>query len=264
MGVKKIIFLIAILYSLSIFGNAEPIDIQSSLKSSGNLVALQKSDIEIRKEKLNIQLNGIMANIEVNYTYFNKGKSDTVYLALPVDFVIGMFDDRCNPTHQDLEIYYIWINGKEADYDHMIEKKYCCIDGLCLNYSPVTSFNNNKNCDEEMIRRWYVTKVHFENKKDTQISINYSVHSSGRPQVYSGNPIPEMDNRKVVYDFSPAQYFGMGKADEMEIVINTNGITSVGGKVEKISPSFFKEESKGIFKYSGNTNRPLIGLSEKL
>ena len=74
MGVKKIIFLIAILYSLSVFGNAEPIDIQSSLKSSGNLVALQKSDIEIRKEKLNIQLNGIMANVEVSYTYFNKGK----------------------------------------------------------------------------------------------------------------------------------------------------------------------------------------------
>ena len=250
MGVKKIIFLIAILYSLSVFGNAEPIDIQSSLKSSGNLVALQKSDIEIRKEKLNIQLNGIMANVEVSYTYFNKGKDDTVYLAFPVDFVIGMFDDRCNPTHQDLEVYKIRINGKEADYDHMIEKKYCCSDGLCLNHSPVASLNN-KNCDGEMIRRWYVTKVRFENKKETAISINYTVHSSGRPQVYSGNPMPAMDNRKVVYDFSPAQYFGMGKADEMEIVINTNGITSVGGRVEKISPSFFKEESKGIFKYSG-------------
>ncbi|MDX9805604.1 MAG: hypothetical protein RBT87_07235 [bacterium] len=251
MGVKKIIFLIAILYSLSIFGNAEPIDIKSSLKLTGNLVALQKSDIEIKKENLNIQINGVMADIEVNYTYFNKGKSDTIFLAFPVDFEIDMFDSRSDPTHHDVEIIKISVNGKDTIYDHIIERGYTCSDGDCSSYVPLLSPNLLYERDGVIIRRWYVTKVEFTEKKKTEVSIKYRIKAFGNPSVYSGNPMPTMDNRKVVYDFSPAQYFGMGKADEMEIVINTNGITSVGGKVEKISPSFFKEKSKGVFKYSG-------------
>ncbi|HPS30735.1 MAG TPA: hypothetical protein PLZ43_10805, partial [bacterium] len=83
MGMKGVFFLLTILYSLSVFGNAEPIDIQSSLKSTGNLVALQKTDIEIKKEKLNIVVDGVWANVEVNYTYFNKGKEEVVDFAFP-------------------------------------------------------------------------------------------------------------------------------------------------------------------------------------
>jgi len=250
MGMKGVFFLLTILYSLSVFGNAEPIDIQSSLKSTGNLVALQKTDIEIKKEKLNIVVDGVWANVEVNYTYFNKGKEEVVDFAFPVDFVIGLFDDRCDPTHKDIEIFKIKVNGKEKIYDHTIEKKYCCYDGDCRSYFPALS-NDKSQCDEEMIRRWYVTEVQFPSKKETAVSINYIIHASGRPQVYSGNPIPEMDTRKIFYDFSPAQYFGAGKADEIEIIVDTGGIGSVGGKVIKITPEILKEKEKGIFSFSG-------------
>ena len=248
---KQYFLIILMLYCFSVRGNAEPIDIKSSLKSTGNLVTLQKSDIEIKKEKLSITIDGVMANIEVNYTYFNKGKKDIIFFAFPVDFEMDMFDSRDDPTHHDIEIFKITVNGKETKYDHIIEKGYTCSDRDCNSYVPLLSTNLLYERDGVIIRRWYVTKMMFPEQKKTEVSINYKVKAFGNPSVYSGNSIPGMDTRAIFYDFSPAQYFGMGKADKMEIVVDVRNMKSIGGKIEKIVPSFFKEQQKGVFKYSG-------------
>ena len=254
MGIRTnncLLLLIILLFSSYVWGNAEPIDIKSSLKSTGNLVTLQKSDIEIKKEKLNITINGVMADIEVNYTYFNKGKKDIIFFAFPVDFEMDMFDSRDDPTHHDIKIFKIKVNGKETIYDHIVEKGYVCSDSDCSSYVPLLSTNLLYERDGVIIRRWYVTKMMFPEQRKTEVSINYRVKAFGSPSIYSGNPIPQMDNRKIFYDFSPAQYFGVGKADEMEIVIDAKNLKSVGGKVGKIVPSYLKEQQKGVFKYSG-------------
>ena len=249
MGMKiKAILLFVLCYTAYLFGNAEPIDIQSSLKSTGNMVTLQKSNIVIKKESLNIVINGIMANVEVNYTYFNKGGDDKVYLAFPVDFVIGMFDDRKDPTYQDLAMYKIKVNEKKQDYDYIIERNYC--EGSDPEQPDLSVFSTTI-CEEKNIRRWYVTEILFKKNEETRVSINYIVHASGQPQIYSGSPIPKMDNRRVFYDFSPAQYFGMGKADDMEITVDTSELESVRGKIVKIDPEILKEKEKGVFRYSG-------------
>ena len=242
--------MIILLFSFYVWGNAEPIDIKSSLKSTGNLVALQKSNIEIKNEKLKITINDVTANIEVNYKYFNNGEEDTVFLAFPVDFLMDMFDARENPQKQDLNGFDIKKNGKRILYDHIIEKEYCCDDGSCNHSKPKLSLNS-QNCDGSLTRKWYVTKVVFPKKKETNVTIRYRIRAFGDPNVYSGNPIPRMDTRKIFYDFSPAQYFGMGKAEKMEIELDFRKMKSVGGKIEKITPSFFKQKSKGIYTYSG-------------
>ena len=242
---KNLVFFSILLFSFCVFGNAEPIDILSSLKSTGNLVALKKSDIEIKKESLFIKINGVSADIEVNYTYFNKGKNEIIDFAFPIDFEVSMFDDRKDPLLTDITAFSISVNGTEAYPDHIMEKFYNC--------NP-----NEKSCHpiipeyltENFIKSWYVTKIQFPQNRETKVTVKYKVNSYAYHNLYSNNPIPVLGGRILQYDFSPAQYFGMGKADEMEIVIDAQEVDAIGGKIVKISPAVFNEKDK-IYKYSG-------------
>ena len=233
-----------LLLSLYLWGNAEPIDIKSSLKSTGNLVTLQKSNIEIKSEKLNITINDVTADIEVNYTYINKGKDDTIFFAFPVDFEMDMFDSRNDPTHYDIEIFKIKVNGKETKYDHIVEKGYTCSDRDCNSYVPLLSTNLLYERDGVIIRRWHIAKIEFLKQKRTNISISYRVRAFGDPNIYSGNPVPRMDTRKIFYDFSPAQYFGMGKSDKMEIVIDVRKWNQLVEKLRKLRLLFLRKSQK--------------------
>ena len=242
---KSIIFLAILLFSFCIFGNAEPIDILSSLISTGNLVALEKTDIEIKKESLFIKINGVSADIEVNYTYFNKGKDEIIDFAFPIDFEVSLFDDRQDPLRTDITAFSISVNGTEAYPDHIMEKFYNC--------NP-----NEKSCHpiipeyltENLIKMWYVTKIQFPQNSETKVTVKYKVNAYAYHHRSSSDPIPVLGSRILQYDFSPAQYFGMGKADEMEIVIDAREVDYAGGKIVKISPSLFKEKDK-IYRYSG-------------
>ena len=242
---KSIIFSVVLLFSFCIFGNAEPIDILSSLKSTGNLVALEKTNIEIKKESLFIKINGVSANIEVNYTYFNKGKDEIIDFAFPIDFEVDMFDARQDPLRTDITAFSISVNGTEAYPDHIMEKFYNC--------NP-----NEKSCHpiipeyltENLIKMWYVTKIQFPQNSETKVTVKYKVNAYAYHSRYSSDPIPVLGSRILQYDFSPAQYFGMGKADEMEIVIDAREVDYAGGKIFKISPSVFNEKDR-IYRYSG-------------
>ena len=111
---NNIIFSTIFLFSFCVFGNAEPIDIVSSLKSTGNLVALEKTDIEIKKESLFIEINGVSADIEVNYTYFNKGKNEIIDLAFPIDYEVHGFDDRQDPLLIDIPHFSMALSPKSG------------------------------------------------------------------------------------------------------------------------------------------------------
>ncbi len=245
---KNIIFATFFLFSFCVFGNAEPIDIVSSLKSTGNLVALEKTDIEIKKESLFIKINGISADIEVNYTYFNKGKDEIIDLAFPIDYEVHDFDDRRDPLLIDIPRFSISVNGENTYPEHTIEKIYSCDDAD--GKSCRIKFENEYGLQGAFVKRWYVTKIQFSKNRETKVSVKYSVNAFAHHHIYSNSPIPRLENRKLRYDFSPAQYFGMGKADEIEIVIDAQKVYSIGGKIVKISPLVFKEKDK-IYRYSG-------------
>lgn len=242
---KNLVFFSILLFSFCVFGNAEPIDILSSLKSTGNLVALEKANIEIKKESLFIKINGVSADIEVNYTYFNKGKDEIIDFAFPIDFEVDMFDARQDPLRTDITAFSISVNGTEAYPDHIMEKFYNC--------NP-----NEKSCHpiipeyltENLIKMWYVTKIQFPQNSETKVTVKYKVNAYAYHSRYSSDPIPVLGSRILQYDFSPAQYFGMGKADEMEIVIDAREVDYAGGKIFKISPSVFNEKDR-IYRYSG-------------
>ena len=242
---KNLVFLTILLFSFCIFGNAGPIDILSSLKSTGNLVALEKANIEIKKESLFIKINGISADIEVNYTYFNKGKYEIIDFAFPIDFEVDMFDARQDPLRTDISGFSISVNGAKAYPDHIIEKSYNCNpnEESC---HPIIA----EDMTENFIKRWYVTKIPFPKNHETKVSIQYTVNAYALHFLYSDSSIPVLNNRKLQYDFSPAQYFGMGKTEEMEIVINAQKVDAIGGKIVKILPAVFNEKDK-IYKYSG-------------
>lgn len=251
MGAKQnLMFLLIFSYSLSVLGNAQPIDILSSLRSTGNLVALKKTDIQIKEEKLKITIDGTYSFFEVYYNYFNNGNEETVDLAFPVDFVVGLFDARDNPQNKDLNIFGVEVNGEKAIYDHIIEKQYCCDTGSCSGEPKDLSYNNEK-CDGKMTRKWYVTKIKFSAGKETKVSIKYKIHSSSDPVLYNISPIPLINLRHVKYDFSPAQYFGSGKAEKIEIVLDLKKVKNTGGKLIEIKPKILKETEKGIYSYSG-------------
>ena len=156
-----------------------------------------------------------------------------------------MFDARQDPLRTDISGFSISVNGAEAYPDHIIEKSYNCNpnEESC---HPIIA----EDMTENFIKRWYITKIQFPQNRETKVTVKYKVNAYAYHGRYSGDPIPVLGSRILRYDFSPAQYFGMGKADEMEIVVDAQKVDVIGGKIVKISPAVFNEKDK-IYKYSG-------------
>ncbi|MCR4799496.1 MAG: hypothetical protein K5860_03215 [Bacteroidales bacterium] len=248
---KKInTLLFSLFMTLVLFANAQPVDLASSLVSTGNLVAMKKTNIEIKREKLEITLDGVYAYFDVDYTYFNKGQDDTIFWAFPVEFMVSTFDIRANPFAEDIQDFSLSVNGVKTRYDHMIEKIYerdYSTGEYQIRESPTYEW-----LEMAITKRWFVTKIDFPANKETRVKVKYRIHSGGEPWHTNWDPILHFGSRFFNYEFSPAQYFGIGKADEIEIILNTAKIESQLGEIREIKPdNFLKKEAGGVFRYTG-------------
>ena len=163
---KKInTLLFSLFMTLVLFANAQPVDLASSLVSTGNLVAMKKTNIEIKREKLEITLDGVYAYFEVDYTYFNKGQDDTIFWAFPVEFMVSTFDIRANPFAEDIQDFSLSVNGVKTRYDHMIEKIYerDSTGEYQIRESPTYEW-----LEMAITKRWFVTKINFQANKETR------------------------------------------------------------------------------------------------
>lgn len=98
----------------------------SDIQRTGNLVALQKSEIELVSEDFTATLNAETAQVTVDYEFVNTAGDDDVTVGFPVDLMPPAGDDRTYHLEywprdglQDLRI----VDGKtELEIERSVEE----------------------------------------------------------------------------------------------------------------------------------------------
>lgn len=81
-----------------------------------------------------------------------------------------------------------------------------------------------------LCRRWYYVELDLPAGKVTELVVRYRVENNVKASLYESNMVFQRGLRQVntfQYDFSPAAYWGNGKVDRFNVVIDTSNIAKV-------------------------------------
>ncbi|WP_299711167.1 hypothetical protein [uncultured Tenacibaculum sp.] len=230
----KKIFALFFIITLKIFANGGPID-GSVFHKTGDIILLKHANITLIKEDLKIKLKGDYSYVMVTYVLKNKAysKEDITY-GFPVEF---MTDSDWRVDEDLLSSFKFSINDKQIPFKSQTD--------LSVFKSEVESFANEK---VSVKRKWHVMNFSLEEDETITLKVSYKVKNSFLDWSTSKSFFENYDDRKFIYDFSPAHKWGNGKVQTMNIELDAREVINKGGKLE------FKgielKENEGVYSLS--------------
>ena len=268
---KRIIFIsYALFLSSVVFANGDPTDRISALIGSGNPTPRKITDIQIVSEKLFIRL-GYYSEYTVRYVLWNNSDINYTGIdyAFPVDYLgggeeyvnSGLIDDTYSESsytigwHDDyVKSISFRINGDELPYKRSEEvilkmpekikksdyfpdeaslqklsesEKKETLESAQWEYEEALKWSKIP----ESSRRWFYTKFSIKAHQAITLEVHYALRNSQTISTYS-NPFESQSYCKLSYDFSPAQYWGDGKAWDFLVEIDASELAVIPGYYE--------------------------------
>lgn len=230
---KKYLFLLLILLTLSpplLHANGEPVD-GSNIWGTGNLQALQKKDIDLNEELIKIELDGDFANVEVDYLFINKGKSEKITYGFPVDInTQSVYFNRnvtdCFPSFK--------IEDEQGPL--VFQEKYY----------EIPDDPEEKAKLPKTIRNWYLTEINFPSGKK-KLHISYRIRNSFEDWFTSKSVFTETSPRTFFYSLSPSKHWGNGIVKKFKVIFDPRNAEVNQGVIILNYNLDFKKDSQGLF-----------------
>lgn len=129
----------------------------STVMATGNLEPVQKNKIVLESEVLDVRIDGEFSNVTVTYQLRNRGNSDEVTYAFPVDMPSSAFP------------------GKEADLEFSIwegTSGRVPVQQVLRKESPIHRANPVEDEYYKPIRAWNVVSLSFAKEEMKQLKTN--------------------------------------------------------------------------------------------
>lgn len=238
---KKIGFLIllALILNINAKANGGPVD-GSAVYKTGNIVLIKHANIKLEKEILKIKLEGDYSIISVTYQLKNNNNYDIdVTYGFPIDIKSG-------GTNYDMEwkeeyVPYIQFTANEINLP--VKRQ--------LDYSIFKSKSNK--IDEENFeyrRNWYVVDFSIDKGETVNLIVNYKVKNGYIDWSTSKSFFESYSERELIYDLSPAQYWGDGIIDKLKIEIDASDVIKNGEELDLHGLELKNISGKYINKFS--------------
>ncbi|WP_442265729.1 NADase-type glycan-binding domain-containing protein [Tenacibaculum sp. ZS6-P6] len=230
----KKIFALFFIITLKIFANGGPID-GSTFHKTGDIILMEHASVKLINEDLKIKLEGDYSYVMVNYVLKNIGysKEDITY-GFPVEFIT---DSDWGFDEDLLSNFNFSINAKQLPFKSQID--------LSVFESETRNFDNEK---VSVKRKWHVMNFSIEKDEIITVKVSYKVKNSFTDWSTSKSFFENYDDRKFIYDFSPAHKWGNGTVQTMNIQVDATEVINKGGKLE------FKgielQENEGVYSLS--------------
>ena len=248
------------------FANGGPID-ESFVHKSAHVQLIEQEKINILEENLDITIEGNYCEVQVEYLLKNTAEEENwVEYGFPVDFYYPeaeFFADNESGEKGNIIALY-WQDEYVKDFE-ILE------DGVKKEYFNKIEFDTRKDTvrpsDEygEMIvetaRKWYISNLYFAKNGTIKLQIKYKIKNTYSDAAYTKSYYPFYSDRLFRYDFSPAGFWGKGKAGKFNMLIDASSIKKSGGTVQ-IKGLKKITEKKGIYSYKAknfnfNKNREM-------
>ena len=240
---KKLIFLIVLLFCFCVFANGGPV-FDNKLGATGNLTFVKKTNLQLLKEDLKIKIDGEKAHFQVRYTFQNTGGDTKIQFAFPMETNISDFEISDKEVKRFIE--------KEKVLSYKISK-----NGNDLKWLKKSETRKIENClsadigDIIKVSEWFISEIEFKKFEKAEIYITYTIESDRELGFYSCSAIPILYDRTVHYNFYPASFFGNGTVGDLSVTVDLTELKKDNGKLEETNGLNFTEQTPGILKFEG-------------
>ncbi len=222
---KIILLLIFVIISCKLFSNGGPI-MNSGVLHTGQICPINHTNIKITDEVLNIKLDGEWAIYDI--TYFLKKEDygfDTVMYGFPVDFIEKSYDNW-DFDNKDIPYFEMNLNNQKLEITEQVD--YSFLHDSLL-YKNLSSMERDFQVGYPGIankRKWFVTKLIFDHNNTYKLNVRYKVHNYSIDFTTTKSSFRAFGARHLLYDFSPAGFWGNGIIDTISIKIDATNLDS--------------------------------------
>lgn len=240
------VFLLSFFFHATLRANGGPVD-GSEFYATGNIVPLRQAQIRLLSEDLRIRLAGDSGFVYVTYTLLNEQKTDQeVTYGFPVDvrqieWMEGRWSDSLKGD--DFELFFNDVPVSTTFYNEPNRQRP----------DSILSKDTGGNKQLELFstwRRWHVAKLKIPAGKKATIRVQFKTRNGFEDWATSKSFFAYYSDRTMVYDFTPASYWGKGVAGKFNMQIDAQQVVYNGGSIA-FGGMTLREKITGIFEYDG-------------
>jgi hypothetical protein len=205
-----------------VFANGSPID-GSDILATGNIRMIQKKEISLDEENLQVILEGDYAVVHAEYHLMNHGKKVTVTYGFPVDYKKPEeqeFSEELKNTGKPLQKVVIEADGKSLKTRKYLEPEK----------------KGKKEKQPDYLRTWLITDLEFGEAEQKVVTVSYRVKNFLDDWIFTKSFKPQFSDRTFSYVLSPSGNWGDGIVRKLSISIDSSKIKTKGGVIKKVSP----------------------------
>ena len=239
--------LIGYLHFQNAHANGGPVN-PASVVRVGDVELLNMPSVEVLREDLHIRVEGEYSAVTVRYLLRNHDyDTDTMTYGFPVDFVSDQLREKFAWRADYVPVFEFFMDKKplpvreQMDFSVMFDK----FGSLENNFA-----GERENSGVEGFRRkWYFTEFVLEREATAELEVRYRVKNHSNDFANTKDFFPSFSRRLFRYDFTPAAYWGEGKAGEFNVVVDDREMARCKGNFE-ISGLDFQRNSEGLLVFS--------------
>ena len=199
---------------------------------SGNqLIPINETQVELRKEILTIKRVGGNMLIDVDYTFYNPGKAKQVLMGFEAPMPRGAADFRYNPwkitrNHPFLEEFIVEINGVRIPYKaDIVNKRAFDSIGSIAGFPQEEIDIMNQDMEDDMDRMRYRNRDYYDFGRDW-IFVNYfdANFDPGYTKIHHTYSFPRSYSNDMDLNFryilTAANRWANGQIDDFTLVID--------------------------------------------
>lgn len=244
-----LVFLSCLLAGITLWANGDPVATFCALTLSRNPVGKHVPEVQLKDEHLTVTPLGRYTLVRVEYILWNNSKKDFHHLAygFPVDYY-----RQGNELWAGVDAYSESV--RESGWrDNYISEVCFSLDGIQLPFQASgdtllrkgqTLLTPEENAADttgelweeraealevslyeyssDLMRRWYYTFLDIPAGKAVKLFVQYRIENLTHTSLSSKDALlkfPETQGH-FAYDFSPASYWGNGKAETFEVLVD--------------------------------------------
>ena len=235
----------------TLFANGGPVA-SSSVISTGEMRFLNMPNVELLKERLTFHVIDDYCKVDVEYTLKNllTNAPDTIQYAFPIDFVRDEDSGKFNWKPDNIKSLHFLLDNKPLRYSQQIDFNLL-----------VDTMKDAEGQPMVKRRKWYLTEFIIGQNATVTLKVSYRIKSNFLDWGTSKAFFVDYGQRKLYWDFAPAQYWGDGKVKDLNITVNVAKNIRKYGKIKISGLPFVKNDSVYSFSakdYNLSDAKPLL------
>ncbi|HAA10275.1 MAG TPA: hypothetical protein DCE41_00730 [Cytophagales bacterium] len=202
-----------VLLTQAVWANGGPLD-GSAVYSTGDIILINRPNIKLLSEDLNITIEGNYSVVKAKYVLQNKeyGSAALTY-GFPVDIARSeiQYELEWNPKYVPEIAFY--LDGEALPVVHQVDydiKKKSDVEKAGL--------------WEDIRRSWHVVNFNIKKNATVTLEVAYKIMNQFEDWEYTKSRFAEYSPRRLRYDFTPAKHWGNGTVSSFEVTVDAKSL----------------------------------------